>query len=233
MVHIMPSFSSTSSSLAKLLARSLAASVSISTWREVRAHHLAQAGEVGVVALAAEQRTAQLVLEPLDGAGQRRLRDIAGFGRAREVERLADGQKITDLMHFHGSSPPKPPSAQYARDHHSLRLSIPVSERYFRSVAGPRSNLRRHGPHRHAARALSRRHMAGCPGARPSRLRGRARPSAHAAGRRGRAGTVGDLLPDFALQDGDGPGLDLGRAARSRTAGAGVVPRRLVPLLQI
>ena len=31
MVHIMPSFSSTSSSLAKLLARSLAASVSIST----------------------------------------------------------------------------------------------------------------------------------------------------------------------------------------------------------
>ena len=74
--------------------------------REMRAHHLAQTGQVGVVALAAEQRAAQLVLEPLDGAGQRRLRDVAGLGRAREVQRLADGQEIADLMHFHGSVSP-------------------------------------------------------------------------------------------------------------------------------
>jgi hypothetical protein len=74
---------------------------------EVRAHHVAQAGEVRVVALAAEQRPAQLVLQALDGAGERRLRDVAGLGRAREVQRLADGQEVADLMHFHGSSPPE------------------------------------------------------------------------------------------------------------------------------
>jgi hypothetical protein len=37
----------------------------------MRAHHLAQAGEMGVVAFAAEQGAAQLVLETLDGARQR------------------------------------------------------------------------------------------------------------------------------------------------------------------
>ena len=40
---------------------------------EMRTHHLAQAGQMGVVALAPEQRAAQLVLQRLDGARQRRL----------------------------------------------------------------------------------------------------------------------------------------------------------------
>ena len=70
--------------------------------REMRAHHLAQARQVRVVALAAEQRAAQLIFQPLDGTGQRRLRHVAGLGRAREVQRLADGQEVTDLVHFHG-----------------------------------------------------------------------------------------------------------------------------------
>ncbi len=74
---------------------------------QVRPHHLAQPGQMGVVALAAEQRPAQLVLQCLDGAGQRRLRDVARLGRPREVQGLADRKEVADLMHFHGGSPPQ------------------------------------------------------------------------------------------------------------------------------
>src|SRR5262249_6501248 len=98
---------------------------------EVRAHHLAQARQMGVVALAAEQRPAQFVLQPLDGARQRGLRDIAGLGRPREVQGLADGQEIPDLMHFHGGSLPEArPDCQShpAPESHSLRLAIPFAQ---------------------------------------------------------------------------------------------------------
>src|SRR5689334_3784802 len=69
---------------------------------KMRAHHLAEPREVRIVALAAKKGTAQLVLEALDGARQRRLRYVAGLRRPREVQRLADGQKVADLMHLHG-----------------------------------------------------------------------------------------------------------------------------------
>lgn len=71
------------------------------------AHHLAEPGQVRVVALAAEQRATQFVFQALDRAGERRLRDIAGLGRAREVQRLAHREEVADLMHFHGSGPPE------------------------------------------------------------------------------------------------------------------------------
>ena len=74
--------------------------------RQMRTHHLAEAGQMRVVALAAEQRPAQLVLEALDGAGQRRLGDVAGLRRAREVQGLADREEVADLMHFHGKISP-------------------------------------------------------------------------------------------------------------------------------
>jgi hypothetical protein len=68
---------------------------------ELRAHETAEVGQVGEMALAAEQEPAQLLLELLDGAGERRLGDVALLGGAREVERLADREEIADLVHFH------------------------------------------------------------------------------------------------------------------------------------
>jgi hypothetical protein len=68
---------------------------------ELRAHETAEVGQVGEMALAAEQEPAQLLLELLDGAGERRSGDVALLGGAREVERLADREEIADLVHFH------------------------------------------------------------------------------------------------------------------------------------
>jgi hypothetical protein len=70
---------------------------------------MAEIGEMGEVALAAEKVRPELGLDQLDRAGQRRLGHVAVLGRAREVERPRHGQEITDLMHFHGaiSTPPR------------------------------------------------------------------------------------------------------------------------------
>ena len=51
--------------------------------------------------LAKEQVAAELVFELLDGARQRRLRDIALIRRTREILRACDRQKVADLVHFH------------------------------------------------------------------------------------------------------------------------------------
>ena len=72
---------------------------------QARAHQLAEIGQMGEVALAAEQQAADLVLELLDGAAQGGLGDIAGFRRPREVQGLADRQKIPDVMQVHGAEP--------------------------------------------------------------------------------------------------------------------------------
>ena len=55
-----------------------------------------------VAALAVEQRPAEFVFQELDGAGERGLRDMALLGRAREIELLADREKVAHLLHFHG-----------------------------------------------------------------------------------------------------------------------------------
>ena len=60
---------------------------------------------MGIGALAVEQRAAHLVLELLDGAGQRRLRHVTALGGAGEVQVLAEREEIADLMHFHGMGP--------------------------------------------------------------------------------------------------------------------------------
>src|ERR1043166_9244928 len=64
-------------------------------------HDPAEFGQMGVSTLAVEQQAAQLLLEQLDGAGQRRLGDVALLGRAGEVELVCHRQKIADLMHLH------------------------------------------------------------------------------------------------------------------------------------
>ena len=51
-----------------------------------------------------QQLSAQLFLERLDGAGKRRLRDVACLRRPCEVQALAHRQEIADLMHLHAAT---------------------------------------------------------------------------------------------------------------------------------
>src|SRR5437016_1849148 len=71
---------------------------------EVRANHLTEIGEMREMALAMEKRPAELALQLLDGARERGLRDVGLLRGAREVQFLCDGEKITDLVHFHGAT---------------------------------------------------------------------------------------------------------------------------------
>ena len=71
---------------------------------DMRLHELTQVGQLRLVALAPEQLAAKLVLELADRFGQRRLSYVAGFGGAGEVQRLANRQKVSDLVHFHSRS---------------------------------------------------------------------------------------------------------------------------------
>ena len=72
-------------------------------------HHLLamrpdQASEVGQmrqVVLAPQQKSTELLLELVHGAGQRRLGDAAALCRAREVQGLAERQEVAHLMDFH------------------------------------------------------------------------------------------------------------------------------------
>ena len=70
--------------------------------RKMRPHHPSELSQVGVCPLAIYEGAAELLLEKLDGPGERRLGDIASLGRPGEVELLAEGEEIADLMHLHG-----------------------------------------------------------------------------------------------------------------------------------
>ncbi len=70
-----------------------------------RQHAMAEVREVREIALAPEQLAAELLLELLDGPRQRRLRDVALLGRAREIEHARHRQEISDLVHFHALLP--------------------------------------------------------------------------------------------------------------------------------
>jgi len=72
-----------------------------------RQHAPAKFGQVRVLALTAKEFSAQLLLERLDRARQRRLRDVALFGCPGEIKRIGQGQKIADLLHLHEFSPPQ------------------------------------------------------------------------------------------------------------------------------
>ena len=73
---------------------------------EMRLASGGRVGQVGVAALAREQQPAELVLELLDGAGQRRLGDVALLGGAREVQRLADAPGSSGSRAFPWLMPP-------------------------------------------------------------------------------------------------------------------------------
>ena len=73
---------------------------------QMRLDQPAKIGQMRQFALAPQQQSAELLFELLDGARQRRLRDVALFGRAREVQRVGDRQKIADLVHLHQMTVP-------------------------------------------------------------------------------------------------------------------------------
>ncbi len=66
---------------------------------------MAEIGEVCEVALAVKELATELSFQLLDRPRERGLRDVAPFSSAREVQLLCDREKITDLMHLHGSTP--------------------------------------------------------------------------------------------------------------------------------
>src|SRR6516225_7798588 len=72
--------------------------------------------EMSQLALATQQQAAQLFLELLDCARQRRLRDMAQLRRACEIERVRYRQEVADLVHFHTGKLPR-----FAISHKSQR----------------------------------------------------------------------------------------------------------------
>ena len=78
---------------------------------------MAEIGKVREVAFPVKEWATELPFQLLDRPRERRLRDVAAFSGAREVQLLCDREKITDLMHFHGS----PPAT--ATDVHSMSVT--------------------------------------------------------------------------------------------------------------
>src|SRR6516165_204558 len=68
---------------------------------QVRANHLPEVGEMREVAFAVKKRTTQFSLQLLNRTRERGLRNVALFSRAREIQFLRDGKKVTDLVHLH------------------------------------------------------------------------------------------------------------------------------------
>ena len=68
-------------------------------------HALAEFGQLRGGPLAAKQVAAEFGLQLLDGPRQRRLRDVALVGGAREVEHTRDRKEVANLMHLHGRAP--------------------------------------------------------------------------------------------------------------------------------
>jgi hypothetical protein len=56
---------------------------------------------MSVCSLAIDERAAELFLQKPDGAGKRGLGNVASLGGPREVQFLAEGEEIADLMHLH------------------------------------------------------------------------------------------------------------------------------------
>jgi hypothetical protein len=74
---------------------------------EMRADNLSKPGQRRRGGGAVKQRTAHLPLEPLDGVGQRRLRDPAMPCRECEILVPAKRQEISNVAHLHGFAPCK------------------------------------------------------------------------------------------------------------------------------
>src|SRR5207253_405099 len=69
---------------------------------EMLLHQPAEVGQMGQMPLAPEQLPPELVLERMDRTAQRRHGDAALLGGAGEIQSLARGEKVANLMQFHG-----------------------------------------------------------------------------------------------------------------------------------
>ena len=145
-------------------------------------HQAAEFGQMAVGALAVEQRAAQLVFELLDRPRERRLRDIAALGGAREIERFGQRHEVAHLLHFH--EPPSPAPVLRVPPVHSpgrtpglRRADAGVTNEQFARIGPGGRALRRPGGRR-GARPRTRRRSSG-----PSR-RWRSRHEAGAAASR-------------------------------------------------
>jgi hypothetical protein len=67
----------------------------------VAAHLLAERGEAGTVARAAQQWAAHFPLQLADLVAERRLGDVAFLRRAREAARAGDGIEVAQLVKLH------------------------------------------------------------------------------------------------------------------------------------
>ena len=105
-VHMMPKLSGASFIRRKLLAVDLTRVRFLGDLLEPRPHQLAEVGQVGRGTFAPEQEAAQFRFQFLDGAGQRRLRDVTALRRPGEVQGIANRQEIADFVHFHRQRPP-------------------------------------------------------------------------------------------------------------------------------
>lgn len=68
---------------------------------QMRLHEASEIGDVGEAALAPEEQAAELLFELLNRASQRGLGDMTLLGGTCEIQRVADGEEITDLVHLH------------------------------------------------------------------------------------------------------------------------------------
>jgi hypothetical protein len=60
-----------------------------------------------MLTLAPQELPTQFVFKRFDGARKGRLGDVALLGRSREIQRVRQGQKVSDLLHLHEISPPQ------------------------------------------------------------------------------------------------------------------------------
>jgi hypothetical protein len=58
-----------------------------------------------LIAFAMKQASAEFGLQRLNGARQRRLRNVAAFCCAREIQLASQREKVSNLLHFHGLYP--------------------------------------------------------------------------------------------------------------------------------
>ena len=63
--------------------------------------HSASESRQGDRGLSLKQRPTEFPLQGADGRGQRGLGDAASPGGGGEIELLAQGEKVTDLLHLH------------------------------------------------------------------------------------------------------------------------------------
>jgi hypothetical protein len=69
-----------------------------------RHHVLPERGQLVALADPVEQPSAQVLLERLDAAAERRLRDVRAFGRAAEGSGLGDRQQVLEVSDVHRRS---------------------------------------------------------------------------------------------------------------------------------